>query len=550
MRPDQLNETSDSAEPEGEPPGTASYAADVRIGGSRWPWARERRLEFAGGLLVLVVAAVVYAAFSINGILTRDASIYVYGGQQLVHGVPPYASIFDPKTPFATFLNAFGAAIGGSRHDVHAIRLVFYLASLATVVAVYLLALRLWRSTLGAVVSALVFVSFWGFARDALAGPNAKTPGIFFAVFAMWLLAGRKWFWGGLFAGLTFLVWQPLIGYPVIAVVAALLLAEPGRRLRAAALGAAGVVAPIAAVSVYFVAVGAFGKFVTATVTFPLTGVARRDQTVWQRVEHIFWVVHHYYGFSGVLLEAGLVLALGCAVLRIVHGRSDLAAVLRDPFLLIVFVTLLFNVGYAMTDFQSYPDLFPLLPYGALMWGWGVAAVQRSARPGLLSRAVPLVAGGLIVTLMAFTWMWFWNDRHNNDALVMERNDAAALAATVVPGTKLWVLGDPTALVLTHSRNPDRFIYLESGVARWKIKHTPGGVAGWQAEISRVHPSVVVLGGWNGPLAQAMKSWLYADAGYKTWWVGRWRLLLSPAAVQRAFGQGVPLRHEAAKYEN
>jgi hypothetical protein len=501
-------------------------------------------------VLVLVVAAVVYAAFSINGILTRDASIYVYGGQQLVHGVPPYVSIFDPKTPFATFLNAFGAAIGGSRHDVHAIRLVFYLASLATVVAVYLLALPLWRSVLAAVVSALVFVSFWGFARDAIAGPDAKTPGIFFAVITMWLLAGRKWVWAGLFAGLTFLVWQPMVVFALIAAVAPLLLAEPGRRLRAAALGAAGVVAPIAAVSVYFVSVGAFGKFVTATVTFPLTGVRRSNQTVWQRVEHIFWVVHHYYGFSGVLLEAGLVLALGCAVLRIVRGRADIRAVLRDPFVLIVFVTLLFNVGYAMTDFQSYPDLFPLLPYGALMWGWGVAAVQHSARPGLPARAVPVVAGGLIVTLTAFTWVWFWNDPHNNDALALERNDAAALAATIVPGTKLWVLGDPTALVLTHSRNPDRFIYLESGVARWKIKHTPGGFEGWKTQISAADPSVVVLDGWNGAIARDMKAWLHADAGYKIWWVGRWRLLLSPAAVQRAFGQGVPLRHEAAKYVN
>jgi hypothetical protein len=520
--------------------------------GWRWPIDRARTLEVGGGILVLIVAAVVYAAFSINGILTRDASIYVYGGQQLVHGVPPYASIFDPKTPFATFLNGLGAAIAGSGRgfDVYTIRIVFYLASLATVVAVYLLALRLWRSALAAVVSALVFVSFWGFARDALAGPDAKTPGIFFAVFAMWLLAGRRWFWGAFCTALTFLVWQPLVIYPAIAVAAAAVLSEPGRRLRAAVAAAAGVVFPVAAVAVYFAVVGAFEKFVTATVTFPLTGVQRSDQTVWHRVDHIFWVVHHYYGLGGALFDIGLLLALGCAVLRFVRGRANLVAVLRDPFVLIVFATLLFDVGYATTDFQSYPDLFPMLPYAALMWGWAVASLERNARPGFLRRTVPVVAGGLVTALMVVTFVWFWDDPHNNNDLARERNDAAALAATIVPGTELWVLGDPTALVLTHHRNPDRFIYLESGVARWKIKHTHGGFAGWQEQISRARPSVVVLGGWNGPLARDMKAWLHLDAGYKIWWVGRWRLLLSPAAVQRAFGHGVPLRHESAKYIN
>ena len=47
-----------------------------------------------------------------------------------------------------------------------------------------------------------MFVAFRGFAIDALGGPNAKTPGIFFCVLAMWLLAGRRWFWGALAAGL------------------------------------------------------------------------------------------------------------------------------------------------------------------------------------------------------------------------------------------------------------------------------------------------------------------------------------------------------------
>ena len=528
-----------------------SYPRSVTFGRLRWPLGRKRTLEFGGGALVLVVAAALYSAFSIDGILTRDASIYVYGGQQLTQGVPPYSSIFDPKTPFATLLCGLGAGIadlGG--FDVHVIRIVFYVASLATVVALYLLALRLWRSVPAAVVSALVFVSFWGFARDALAGPDAKTPGVLFVVLTMWLLAGRKWFWGAFFAGLAFLVWQPLIIYPVVAVVAAAATAERGRRLRAAGFAGLGAVLPVAAVSLYFAAVGAFGNFLTATVTFPLTGIQRGNETVGHRISHIFWVVHRYYGFGGVLFWIGLALTVCCVVQRFVHGRGRLLSVLRDPVVLVVFVTLLFEVGYAMSDFQSYPDLFALLPYGALMWGWPLALVAERARPGWLRETVRNVAGVLVAALMTITWVWYGSDPHNVNDLGLERADAASIEAAIVPGTSLWVLGDPTVLVLTHRRNPDRYVYLESGVAVWKIKHTPGGFPGWLAQISRVHPSVVVIGYWTGRIETVMKSWLHVDAGYALWWVGRWRVLLTPDAVARAEAAGVPLSHEAATYGN
>ena len=68
----------------------------------------------------------------------------------------------------------------------------------------------------------------------------------------------------------------------------------------------------------------------------------------------------------------------------------------------------------------------------------------------------------------------------------------------MVPGTRLYAIGDPSPLVLTGRRNPDRFIYLESGVAKWKIDHTRGGFRGWVRQIRSSRASVVVLDGWDG----------------------------------------------------
>src|SRR5689334_7986581 len=86
-----------------------------------------RAVAWLGGVLVLVLAALLFTRFSLDDWLRRDESIYAYGGQQLVHGVAPYVSIFDPKSPLATIFAGAGAAwarlFGGD--DVHAIRLVF-----------------------------------------------------------------------------------------------------------------------------------------------------------------------------------------------------------------------------------------------------------------------------------------------------------------------------------------------------------------------------------------------------------------------------------------
>ena len=48
--------------------------------------------------------------------------------------------------------------------------------------------------------------------------------------------------------------------------------------------------------------------------------------------------------------------------------------------------------------------------------------------------------------------------------LPVEQADAAKLRRVLNPGERLYVLGDPTPLVLTGLRNPTRYIYLGSGV--------------------------------------------------------------------------------------
>ena len=510
---------------------------------------RDGTLALAGALGSTVVAVLLFLRWGINGKLSRDEGIYTYGGQQLAHGVAPYASIFDPKSPGATMLAGIWAAVGHlfSANDVYFIRFGFFLMSLLTVVAVYALAVWLWRSVAAGVVAAVVFAAFTGFAEDALSGPDAKTPGIAAIVFAMWLACRRKWFWSGIACGIAFLVWQPLITFPVVIALVAIVTTESGGRLKAFLRTAAGGLLPVALVVVYFAIVGALDKFIEAAFVFPLTGVHRGRITLGERVNRIAGVVHHSYGFSGALLWLGMAALIGIAVVRLVRTWPQRRVALADPLVCIILLTLATQLLYAATDFQGYPDVYPLLPYGAIGVG-GLAAVAVAAvRSDVGHNIATSAVLSATLVLAAMSWVWFGDAPAHANLLRDERADACALQRIAGPGARIYALGDATPLILTHKRNPDRFIYLDSGVDRWRITHSSGGFDAWAGKIQSALPQVVVVNGWNGTIRSRMVHFL-RKSGYTPRFIGPWLSFLTPSAMDAAAQHGVALQQEPSAY--
>src|SRR3954466_4197219 len=193
------------------------------------PERRALLLALGGGAVALVIAVVLFTRFSINDNFWRDEAISSCGGQQLADGVPVYSGIFDPKPPLPTFLNAFAvlSARAVDKNDLTVMRAEFFVFALLTVAAIYLLGLWLWRSPLAALAGAVTFASFQGFAQDALAGPDAKTPGILLMVVSLALLVRRRWFLAGIAGSLASLAGHPLGICAAAAVRAALLVSEP-----------------------------------------------------------------------------------------------------------------------------------------------------------------------------------------------------------------------------------------------------------------------------------------------------------------------------------
>ena len=140
----------------------------------------------------------------------------------------------------------------------------------------------------------------------------------------------------------------------------------------------------------------------------------------------------------------------------------------------VVGVTFLLVLAFSLSDFQGYSDLYPLLPYAALGFGGTAAAVLAAVRdrPGML-RAATATALVAVVALTALTGLSFARERVRHGGLATQRADACALDLVLGARGTLYALGNPTQLVLTHRRNPDRFVYLNSAVDKWRIKPHP-----------------------------------------------------------------------------
>jgi hypothetical protein len=497
------------------------------------PERRALLLALGGGAVALLIAIVLFAQFSINGNFWRDEAIYAYGGQQLADGVPVYSGIFDPKPPLPTFLTALGtlSARAVGKNDLTAMRAEFFLFAILTVVAVYVLGLWLWRSILAALVGAVVFASFQGFAQDALAGPGAKTPGILLMVVSLALLVRRRWFLAGIAGSLAFLDWQPLGICAAAAVVAALVVTEPEDESRwkrgARALG--GVAIPLVATVLFLLIDGGLSRFIEASFTFPATGLRRGNVTLGGNIDTIVRVVNDHYGHTRVLFWGGLILLVAAAFV----AAKRFAA-------LVVVGTLLAFAAASVYDFQGYPDLFPLLPYAGLGIGGVVAVIAPRVRaewPRRIAAGLALVAVGLLAGLSVH---WFSGARDAGPSLHIERAQAAKIQRLLQPGEKLYALGDPTLLVLTHRRNPTRYIYLGSGVDHWAVEHEFGSLAGWQAEIRAADPPIVVMNLWRSDLALQMRTWLKQTYGPGKF-LGNWRLFVKPSVRARAARMGIKL---------
>lgn len=494
---------------------------------------RLRSPQLGGGALVVAVAAFVYTRYSFHDWMTRDSAIYMYGGQRVLHGQPPYVSMMDPKGPVSSLLAAVGVAVAKllGRNDVVTVRIEFFLLALLGILGVYLLTLHVTRSVFAAVVAGIVFVGFRSFAYNAVAGPEGHLPGIVFMILMLWLTLRKQWFLAGLAAMLAFLTWQPLFIYPIVALVCAVAW-SPGERGRAALRSLAGLATPVVALIVYYAWGGHLRQLLNGLIVYPLTGVIRKNTTVYHRVRYFARAIEHIYGLMAVFFWVGAALVFVAAIRSMLSARSRGRQALLDPSVLLLASTLVVQLGYISYDYIGFPHTFTVLPYAAFGIGWGLArGLDRLRAVSVRWSQVAVAVAAVVAVVIAVGSAISYSSGHAKKAgnLITEEAGACGLQRALVPGTPLWVIDNPGPLVLLHRRQPDNFPYVGGGLDVWKVHHTKHGFEGWMHEIKASHTSLVVFESWvKGPYKDRVKNWLRSQ-GFRSGSIGPWKVFVDRA---------------------
>src|SRR5919199_5801449 len=349
-------------------------------------------------LLVLVLAVFVYGMYGFDGVLPLDYSIYLYSGQRMAEGIPPYVSIFDHKGPLSPMIAGLGVMLSKllDGDDIYTVRAVFFATGCLTVVAVYLLGKSVFRSQVAGFFAALTFLGFYAYGYPAASGPEPKTPMVLFQTLSLLLASQKRWFWAGCFGSLAFLVWQPMGVFSVVVFVLAV--SRPkGERRDAVFRALGGIATPLLVIVGYFYYYGALDKLLDGVVLFnalyltrgdytttPLVYMAVSDPTLSQALlnpsllwESVSGVVLPYMTMS-VPIVIGLAMIIRLYFLRPYQYRfAPILLSLPAPFL------------WAFVDFALSEDFFVYLPYVAIGFGAFVVWVIRRAK-------IPWLAGTLL----------------------------------------------------------------------------------------------------------------------------------------------------------
>ena len=454
--------------------------------------------ELAFPLFIFALAAFVYGLYGFDGVLLRDQSIYIYSGQRMAEGIPPYVGIFDHKGPLSPMLAGLGVMLseGLNWDDIYTVRLVFFTTGCLTVVAVYLLGKSVFRSQTVGFFAALAFLVSYGFGYQAASGPEPKTPMVLFQALSLLLTSQKRWFWAGFFGSLAFLVWQPMGIFALVTFVLAI--TRPREERYGAALRAlAGIATPLAAIVAYYYYHDALDDLLDGVVLFNALHLTRGQYTTSPLILRMLsnpslftsTIREIFLSYTTMMVPIilGLIMIVRLYFLRPYQYRfAPILLSFPAPFL------------WGLLDFQLNQDFFVYLPYAAIGFGALLALlIEHAKNPRLLAA---LLSAVLIVVALATTL-----EGVNASAahtvlgtpidLPQQREGALEIEDRLGEDAKIASINSPQVLVLLHRENPNPYPFITGGIDRQIEAETPGGFEGWLRELEEFDPDAIAFFG-------------------------------------------------------
>lgn len=464
-------------------------------------------------MALLLISLTAYLVYGLERRLSRDNAIYYYSAQQWVQGIPPLVSFFDLKTPLTSFYSSLGVTLTPliGLHELIVVRAFYIPIGLLTVLAIYQLAVDLWKSRFTGWIAALTLLSLEPLMYVTLSGPRPKVLSLFFVVTTLLAITRSRWLGAGALASLGMLAWQPAGLLIVTALIASIAYREGARAPLMVTVGA---VIPVAMMAAYYATVGAMQEFLDASLLAhmmtpglgepPMVYLARMWSTAAARMGILFFPV-----MAGCLVF--LVISIRMLLARSTGTRRALGPAVLCFALFFVF---------SLFDFQGIPDWLPLLPFACLGFARGCSELSRwlgewRSEAGAVTRyaCVGFCAVALFMTVT--------EPGHNNfrsqearTKQILEDFDA---------GNSVVVIGATDFLAFSGVRSPTPHVLITPrGMAAYMDARIPGGTDGWLEQLRAIDPTIVVVRQSEGYLDPRVGDWIEAGREphtYKRWTV-------------------------------
>ncbi|GAA3818192.1 glycosyltransferase family 39 protein [Nocardioides panacisoli] len=456
--------------------------------------------------LVFVLACTLFALHGTQGPLDRDLGVFLYGGEQVAHGVPSYVGIFNSVGPLSDAVPGLVVAAGDRLgiDPILATRVVYLALSAGCCAALYLLGRRTFRSRAAGFLAASVLACAATFTEFASDGPREKTLMLLLLLLALVWLLDRRWFLAGAATAAATLTWQPAFAVAVAAALVAVAV-ERGGRVRAFVGYVVGGLVPTGIAVAVFAADHALRPAIDGFLVIN-AGYTRQPSLL---TDPALDVRLMWGGYAWTILP----FLVGLAVLPLllaVHWRGGGA---RRRALVVVLAAALASVGWLLVAMNGPPDLFDVLPFGALGFAGLVLLVAGALpEPGRLALVASCVATAMVATAVVAV-------ATRTDELAAQRAVVDGVVGRLPPGATVLSVNAPDAMVLADRTNPTPWQVFNGSEDRFLNAHLPGGLSQYAAWVSQTQPDLVVLGDRNP------EEWLhrvlrlqYVDLGT----TGRW----------------------------
>ncbi|HSO75184.1 MAG TPA: hypothetical protein VLU47_10125, partial [Blastocatellia bacterium] len=181
-------------------------------------------------------------------------------------------------------------------------------------------------------------------------------------------------------------------------------------------------------------------------------------------------------------------------------------------------------VTWSLVDFQSGPDLFVLLPYVSIGFGWllhlSLSQVMELLQIG---EAVRRAALAVLCVILVMTEAGYYR-KTREEGLQEQRRIAQQIEDEFGDDCRVISISSPEILVLLDKTNPNRYLFIASGIDNLIDATEAGGFEGWLRQLEAFDAPVIAVGPVTGRRAQMVTDWL--NAHYEERKVGSWTLFV------------------------